>query len=166
MENEEKKNENNKKDFCSCIDFRIFLISLLTAIVVVAGYHTARTCIRMYLKSKNPQQTAQCCKCGKFRRGEFAPGKPGFRRGEFVPGKPGLRHGKFAPGKPGFRHGKRFRKPAPGEPKPQCDAPKCDAPKAPKCDAPQKPAEKPVKTAPAAPEKKPADKPAAPAEKK
>jgi len=144
---EEKKCETQKKEFCSCADFRIFLIALLTSIVVVAGYHAARVCIRTYLRSKNPPRITRSCKCGKFRRGKFAPGKPMGCPGEFVPGKPGPRPGKFAPGKPGSRRGKHFRKPAP-------EGPKCDAPK---------PAEKPVEKAADKPEKTTS---ATPAEKK
>ena len=155
MENEEKKPEEKlpespKMDFCHCSDLRVIIISFLTAVIVVAGYHTGRLYLRRYLRSKQPQRTFRSCECGRFRRGKFKPGKPG-----------GPRHGKFKPGR-------NFMPPPPPQgcpgqqmyPPPQgCPAPEC-APQAPAKPAAPAAPKAPAKPAPQAPAK-PAAAPAA-----
>jgi len=115
---------------CSCSgDVRTFVIALLTAIIVVCGYHFARNyCLlrHSYLRQKARPAAPQvvvvpCCHAQQGGpRGEFMP-----PRGERFPGRHGM-----MPGRKG-----RMMRPQDKDGRPMFKAPKCECPecKCPEC---------------------------------
>lgn len=139
----EKKTEETKScKCCACADLRTLIIAFLVSVIVVAGYHVGRICLRRYLRGNcQTTRTARPCRCEMRCHPKFGPERPGCPA-KFGPERPDR------PRRP--RRGKHGRKPWMNKPAAECGK---TAP------APAQPAEAPK----AAPEAKPAAPAPAPA---